>query len=718
MAKKKKDLEKAMSITDAVKNLSSMAELDVQEDNKPSEKKSVKSELQSFEKLQEKERERTLNIVKGTFKTIHNYLRHVYKKEQKDLKDSEVQKGVRSIMVLAGEAADKLDQCTTIFKHTYNEGAITEIKEYQELKDFYLNKIVARFKKALASEEAWEEEWGIEDIHMNIAKLGLKDLETVKRDRKYELFYIRQEDGKPFFNRNLLRHIKLVSDFDQIVGEVEGKDPLLTINIIIEKETQSVAEGIKNKIKNEMADYLFYTAENKDLEIVKMINGLITSLVLAANSNNLVKDKVGKTCRVYFQDCHQFLRKILSSKEYKLLNGHSLEELDHLSQSLVLLIGSFSYALITQISKWERWQVFIYELCRENKPVHSKGTLNLFNSLLESYDSMQEFLDNYPSGPLFKTLDTFKIRGEDEGFDPFMQGNCSQFIYSFSCKALYTQCLRIPCPTFHAHINQVHIIDEFKSYLTFLRQKKENKKYLMINLQDLMSWEEHARCKALEEVQKKADYSKQFVLVTFPKKGDFYNQSDMYLETSDSKEFFKLIEDQISGGEECGFYYSYQIKLEEIKAFTKKILPVVHKHFFEGKKNLSRKERLDFIELFYLFFSLKIIEWTRPDYFSFTCKDGVDTGATMGAGFYTLVKLLSADQTWSDKETKYLVWLIFGPAFKVRERLVNNHILNRAVSALSCLAVALERDQKPIIKSLVSLYDFRLFQNTELSDTP
>ncbi len=718
MAKEKKDLDKSMSIMDAVENLSSMAELDGQQVPKPARKKSVKSDLQSFENLQKKERERTLRIVKGTFKTIHKYLRHVYKKDQKDLKDSDVQKGVKSIMVLAGEAAEKLDQCTTLFKHTYNEGALSEIKEYQELKDFYLNKIVSRFKEALANEEAWEEEWEIEDIHMNIAKLGLKDLETVKRDHKYELFYIRKEDGKPFFNRNLLRHIKLVSDFDQIVSSVEGKDPLLIIGMLIDKEAQRIAEGIKNKIKNEMNDYLFHADKKKDLEIIKMINGLITSLVLAANPKNLVTDKAGKTCNTYFQDCHQFLRKILSSKEYGLLEGHFLDELDQLSQSLVLFVDSFSHAFITQISNWEPWQAFIYELSKDIKPVPMKGTLNLFNSLLESYDSMQAFLNNYPSGPLFKTLDTFKIRGKDEGFDPYMQGNCSEFIYSFSSKAFYTQCLRVPCPTFHAHINQVHIIDEFKSYLSFLKQKKQVKKHLMINLQNLMSWKEHARCKALEEVQKKVDYSEQFILITLPKKGDFYNQSDMYLETNDTTLFFKLIKDQISGGEECGFYFSYQINLDEIKAFTHKVLPLIHKHFFGEKKNLSRKERLDFIEIFYLFISLKIIEWIRPDYFSFTCKDGVDIGAAMGAGFYTLIKLLSPDQTWSDKETKHLVWLLFGPALKVRERLINSQTLNRMVSALSCVAVALEKDQKPFIKSLESLYDFRLFQKTELSDIP
>ena len=58
MVKEKKDLDKSMSIMDAVENLSSMAELDGQQDPKPAKKKSVKSDLQSLENLQKKERER------------------------------------------------------------------------------------------------------------------------------------------------------------------------------------------------------------------------------------------------------------------------------------------------------------------------------------------------------------------------------------------------------------------------------------------------------------------------------------------------------------------------------------------------------------------------------------------------------------------------------------------------------------------------------------
>ena len=78
---------------------------------------------------------------------------------------------------------------------------------------------------------------------------------------------------------------------------------------------------------------------------------------------------------------------------------------------------------------------------------------------------------------------------------------------------------------------------------------------------------------------------------------------------------------------------------------------------------------------------------------------------------------MGSNQTWSSRETRHLVWLLFGPALKVRERLINDHIFNRTISALTCLAVALEKNQKGIMKALVAMYDLQLFQKTELSDT-
>ena len=110
----------------------------------------------------------------------------------------------------------------------------------------------------------------------------------MKRDREYELFSIRQDDGKPFFNRNLLRHIKLVSDFDAIVNEVEGHDPLLHISRLVDREAQSVAEAIQEKVKEVLEDFYADAMQHKEVLIV-------------GRSENLAHDdmkiaKVAPTC--------------------------------------------------------------------------------------------------------------------------------------------------------------------------------------------------------------------------------------------------------------------------------------------------------------------------------------------------------------------------------------------------------------------------------------
>jgi hypothetical protein len=308
VAKKKKD---EMSIMEAVDNLSGMAELDATYD-KEGASQGVKRNLHELKELSSEQKEETLSLVKGTFKTVHKYLEHVYTKDRAQLKDRDTQRGIKAIMVLADEAADKLDKCTSLFKHTYEEGKVTEIKEYKDLKSYFKKNILKRFEEVLVSEAHWEEEWSAEDKKIDIEKQGLKDLEMVKRDKQYELFYIRKDDGKPFFNRNLLRHIKLVSDFDEIVMGFEGEDPLLRINILIDHEAQMIAEEIRESARNEISDFYADAMHHKEIPIVGAVLKMTMSLMLACNPHNLQEHTMGKVCTRYLKDFHKFLREVLA----------------------------------------------------------------------------------------------------------------------------------------------------------------------------------------------------------------------------------------------------------------------------------------------------------------------------------------------------------------------------------------------------------------------
>src|SRR3989338_4114188 len=238
------------SILEAVDNLSSMAELEIEEvrvEEKESTDETIRLNINKW--FDPRNEQKSLTSAKNTFKAVHRYLEHVYTKEGKSLKDTEMQRGVRSIIALANEAAVKLDQCRAIFG---DKTSITETKEFRDLIEFYEKKILKRFEEVIQSEEDWEEEWGGEEDAADIQRRGLKDLESVTRDRDYELFHLSKEDGTRFYNRNLIRHIRLVADFDQIVSNVDGADPLLRVRLVQDKQAQLAAKSIYSYLGNDL----------------------------------------------------------------------------------------------------------------------------------------------------------------------------------------------------------------------------------------------------------------------------------------------------------------------------------------------------------------------------------------------------------------------------------------------------------------------------------
>jgi len=719
LAKKRKSKsDDEMSILDAVDNLSDMAELDVSHERE--EKRGVKKNLHSLKDLEKEEKEETLSTVKGTFKTVHKYLENVYSRDKEQLKDREMQRGIKAIMVLADEAADKLDKCTSLFKHTYKEGKVSEIKEYKDLRAFYSKKILKRFEEVLQAEAVWQEEWAEDSEKIDIERQGLKDLEMVKRDKEYELFYIRKDDGKPFFNRNLLRHIKLVSDFDEVVMGFEGEDPLLWVNTLLDHEAQTVAEEIRENAKNELGDFYASSMQHKEVPIVGEVLKMTMSLMLACNAKNLHENTMGKVCTRYLKDFHRFLRDILASPDYLRLISHSFEEMDTLSKSLVNLVHALCFGLFCHAGKKQEMLDYmnaLYKRANEGESPQRRGGIdtNVFMSeIYDLHDSVTTMLKKYPNGPLFKTLDIFQERNEKEGFDPIGQGHPPYYLVTLSKRDFDAKCLKIPCPTLHAHINKAEVIDEFKGFLRHFEAKQELDKHVHFNLQDSISWEEHARCASLVKLENQAEFSNQLTLVTLPKKSDFYFQAEEYLKVDSAKDFLKLLEEQIKSGEECGYFFSKDLDQKEILEFVKKILPIIHTHFFKKAAKLSRKERLDFIEIFYQFLMLKILDLSKPDTFTFSCKDGVDVGASASAAFFGLVKLLGKDPKWSEEEQDHFYWILCGPALTVRERLVDYQRFSRMASSLSILTDGLTKEHDKILKALQPLFSAKLFQNTQI----
>ena len=720
--KKRSNSDDKMTIMDAVENLSRIAEVD-KEPNTEAVERGIKANLQKFKKLQEGEKKKTLKTIKGTFKTVHKYLEHLYKKESENFQDVEIQREVKAIMGLAGEAADKLKGCTSFFQHTQkrSEGGAQGLKEYENLKEFYLNKIVKRFQRSLKTEEDWEKKWAeIGDETIDVEKLGLKDLETVKRDKNYELFYIRKKDGKLFFNQNLLRHIRLVNDFDQALDFEGVEDPLIHVHLLRDSEVQYTANKMREQVRDEGADFYVDALSHQDLSIIQRMNKVTMSLLLASNPKHLRQNTSEKTCFSYFHDFQVFLREVLTSSDYHRLVSTSLRDVDRLSQNFISLSHAYCFALFVHEEKQRDCIDYIRDLVDRGKADQKiarpemQDALTFWNDLLDIHDVLSSILKMYPSGPFFKTLDAFLEREKEVGFDPIYQGNLPAYQFTFSSQSFETHCLRLPCPTLHRYIEKAEVIEEFKGYLRYLDQKKSNVKHLLFNLQERNSWEEQARCSALEELTKQGEYAESFVLVTLPKKTDFYFQSVEHKEMSLSVNFLKSIGDQLSHAKVSGFFFSECLPRKEVDPFVKKITDLIYRRVFKSKKGLSRRERLDFIEIFYQLLMLKVLDLVRPEFFSFTCKDGVDIGSTTGACFYSILKMISKDDAYDKQEQDQLLWMLYVPSIMTRERLVDDQRLSRMMSALIAFHEGLAQNRKDFLEELKGLYDGSFLKKVQL----
>ncbi len=723
----RKKLEE-LSVMDAVDNLTHMAEIDL----------SAPREMESTDQLTEEQISERLHAlswhdpeyfiynrerVKETFRVILNYLRQVYEKEKGQLRDADRQRGIQAIMLLTTEAAQKMDQYAQKVTGSKKEESVVQLKEYQDLQQFYLTKIVQKFQNYMEIKEGWQNDWSgaAEGELLDVQRQGLKDLDTVRQDKEYELFMIRKEDGKPFFNRDLLRHLRLVGEFDEVFTETFGEDPFLRIKMIQDRDLHTTAKEILHLVAPYVDDYYKEAMRYKDMDFVASINKAVMALMLAANSRNLMQNTSGKSCISYFNDFHFYLRKALTSPEYIKYMSHPPESSSRFFSTLLNLTHGLSSSFFVRLGNRKEMVAFIRFLIEEGSkgsttqsPTHSPVTL--WNTITDEDAHIRYILKKYPNGPLMKAIDVFRSEDQLEGYDPLGQDNLPAQLYTVVSDQMHITCLRVPCPARQEYISKAELAEEFYGFLRSIGSERRNQTHLLINLQDRTSWQEHARCVALEELQKKAEFSKSLVVVTLPKNGDFYMQSGTYVNVNDAKEFIKAFKEQIASGEQCGYFLPGVLKEQGSGSFIDKAMQMIHHLFFGDKETLIRKNRLDFIEIFYLFFTLKILDLYKPDTISFTCKDAIDTGAATNAEFYAFLKMMNSAKDWDKGEKDFLMWMFYSSALTLRERPIDMQRMTRTLSALSVINGELEAERNAIIKESSKLYALNYFKDLTIQE--
>lgn len=675
---------KTLNILDALENLNTLVDADSLEEIEVTED----AHLIPHKGMEEVEENywvhagsdtQTLDAIKETFRSVHVYLQSFYQRTKKKGDTRQVVEGINTIMVLVGEAAKKMDRFGSLFKQR-----VTDFEEYRQLQHFYRNHVIKESFKEFAEaplalskeEELKQEEDELKELLGEaeaIEEIGgvhiLNDLDVIKRDHLYELFYLKNEAGHRFYTYELARNIKLACDFGEFSKEYFGDDPLLQIKNWEDKGLHLLAIRLLKACRPQMNAFYKEAMRYKDMELVALLHKALMSLMLAANPRNLIRQFSLKGCYRYFNDFLFFLRSAINNREFQKFLVYSVPTGKPIFQNLYDLVHLLCHHLYTIGPDREELKQALKHLVERIEPKKGK---TLSEVLHHSNHALADALKKHPSGPLFKALDIVREEEEEQFFDPLMQGNIPGKGWALQKKGNQIFFIRMPCPIIQELVNKAYVIEEYKA---FLRGLTSDERLLVINFQDRTSWKEHARSIAIEEIGHQAEFSGGLSVVTIAKDTDFYNQTGAYQELNGANEFIHQFTEHLSDVN-TGYAFTADLKKELFPTFVGGLLKLIHETFFGNRKTLSFVERLDFIELAYYFIVLKLIELTHPSHVAFTSKDGLDIEGTSSVGLIALLSI-AHHKRWSNEEVEELNAILFGPTLMMRERVVHPERFDR-----------------------------------------
>lgn len=695
-----------LSIEDAMDNLSAIVAIDLE--NPPrlgiirgSKLVTDGMEIGSLEVLwlSEEGSEEILEILDQTYDAICRHFELQLENPNVDWKSPKIKKGMASMATLAGEAAQIIDEYFALKTGKPVAHKTINRPSYKQLQHLYWHRLEKKILET--SDDPWIDPQELMPGQPESA--SIKDFEAVRNDLDYELFLIRNENGEPYFHPKMLRNVKLACDFSmEKEGDFED-DPLLRIRSMQDRDLHASAQQILIECKFEIQGLCRIRKEIASSVLMNLLMQAVMALYLAADSRHLIQNSSGKCCLQYFNDFHQFLRLALKSPEYQKMIAYPEEANDPAMKNLLELANLLCQSLFDRLGGIKQETIaLLHRYMRKGEEKAKKKSAKgdtIYNQMLIDDEKFRSLLSRYPNGPLFKILDLIREENpETLAFDPLMQGNLPQKICNIEGKGLKLSVLHCACPTRQMQINQIELAAEFGGFLRSYAEDKKPKKHLLINLQDRTSWKESTRSQVLEQLQTHAEFHGSLVVVTLPKGTDFYCQNNEYLEMGGASEFIEQFKSQIAS---AGFFFPRQCFEREIEEFSNRSLALIHEAFFDSKSNLSRQNREDFIEIFYQMLVLKLIEIFKPASISFTCKDGIDTGAASAASFLGWIALFSGDFS---KRVDFLRWVLYAPALMIRERCVSAERLTRALSLWETVGFAIEEKSAKILKTIGGLY--------------
>lgn len=719
----------SIPIFDAVETLSDIAELEILPQVGVAEKHNLvvgnlAVTYRSIQWVHEDDMEVHLKRLKEIFKVILTYLRDFYKKQHIQLDNHQSIEGIKNIMVLVGEAAKKLDRFKAIFHLSIKGKNITDWKEYKQLQDFYLNRIARHIDDGMLSK--WilglaQKTFTVEAPSPTITEKGLQtkhvfvDLEAVKKDTEYELFFMRKEDGSRFYSPRLIRNIKLVCDFGDYFGENKIDDPLSDLVVWQDRFMHACAKNLYSLLEPTIKEFYEIGVKYKNKEIVERLRKTIMALLLCSHSRHLYRNSPPKSCLEYFCDFQLYLREVLQSREYQNLIAYLPDASEKIECNVLHTIQAICSAFFKVMKGFEEMIGPMQGLLREAKQdisqEHSEAakiSQQLWSHLASDHAALVKLIKKHTNGPLIKVLNILEENNTNV-YDPIIQGNIPSQLYSLYFNETKIDGIHLPCPVTQGQIDKATINEEFKAFLHDLKDSSSKGKHLIINMQDRTSWREYMRCKTLEELQFREDA---LVVVTLPKDTEFYHQLPPYLNDKHAEIFLKNLKKHVLD-EKIGFFFPKDIKQNLAANFIEDLAVTIHRIFFHNKNVLLQEHRLDFIELFYTFLELKLIEWVQPSSFSFSCKDCIDIGSSSSAQLFAILKLLNEEKL-GEEEIDYLNVLLYSAPILVRERMISNERFKRMLSVVKLFESVRDEYGQPNFLMVIRQSFGRLFKTNIL----
>ncbi len=645
-------------------------------------------------------------------KVVHEFLKYLYFHEKERLKDLRVQNGIRALMIICSEAVHNLDKLSDIWQ--FETQSLKQLKEYQELIEFYQKKLVKRLSQTLEHEELWRSEWG-EVVEEEQSLEIIEDIASVSKDEDYELFYLRDENGRRFFSYELLRHLKLLGDAYKVSISDQVQDPFGAFKVLRDKNSRLSSKAVTESLKNDLKKFLKFNEHFQNKEFCSYFSNCVYALYLASVPSNEFSNGGIKTCFEYYSDAWNYLSKALNSPDYLQLESEKQSTQDKNILELLSFVNKLCYHLFLKVDQKDVMMGFLYKMLKKDSLDHDEyvgiNSNHLWNSLLDERNFMSEVLLKLPSSPVFHMVDSLYFNGGHKMFDPLLQQSHPSLLYQVHNEIFKTTVVKMPGPTHQIKIDEVEVSKLFEGFFRAVKSKNKDTNYLLFNLQDRTGWKEHTRAKFIETLPEKKAFKDHLLVCTIPCDTAFYHQSEDYEQIHDAVDFKKMFLEQVESEKDCGFCYSEILSSSKAKTFSKKSIEIIHEHFFGSKEILSQKNRQDFIQIFYLFFILKIMDTAKATHMSFSCKDAVDLGPAFSASLFSLVKILGFDDTWGKEEEDFLSYLLFSPALITRQRAIKLHVCERALSALSTINADKDINKTKLTKAFEDLFGYKIFKS-------